>query len=438
MADRQRIMIDGFNLALPRGTGVATYGYNLALAAQGMGLKVDGLYGLRAPYSPKLREIVFYEALGGEEATGVKRWQWKGLRELSLLVRPKLARELPSPGTGSVVTEQFAYRLPSFDRLFTSPGLFEMAHRHFRRYGLFMHVRVPNPPAIMHWTYPLPIRLVGAKNIYTLHDLVPLRLPFASLDNKRLYYKLMRACVAKGDHICTVSDASLQDIATAFPRAAGKITNTFQAVRLPKSVLETSEEDVETSVRSIFNLPYKGYFMFFGAVEPKKNVARLIEAYLSLSTNTPLVIVGTRAWGSDVELRLLQKDEIQPFKAMFKNIRRIDYLPRNLLMRLVRGAKAVAFPSLYEGFGLPALEAMMLGTPVITSTTSSLPEVVGDAALKVDPYSVPDIAAALRALDGDGALRANLSAQGKARAQNFTMDRYQQALRGMYDQVLAR
>ncbi|MFM5886128.1 MAG: glycosyltransferase family 4 protein, partial [Novosphingobium sp.] len=161
-------------------------------------------------------------------------------------------------------------------------------------------------------------------------------------------------------------------------------------------------------------------------------------AYLSLSTSTPLVIVGTRAWGSEVELRLLQKDEIQPLKATFKNVRRIDYLPRNLLMRLVRGAKAVAFPSLYEGFGLPALEAMMLGTPVITSTTSSLPEVVGDAALKVDPYSVPDIAAALRALDGDAALRANLAEQGKARAQNFTMDRYQQALRGMYDQVLAR
>lgn len=438
MADRQRIMIDGFNLALPRGTGVATYGHNLALAAQGMGLKVDGLYGLRAPYSPKLREIVFYEALGGEASTKVKRWQFKGFRELSLLVRPKLARELPSPGAGKVVTDQFAYRLPSFDRLFTSPDLFEMAHRHFKRYGLFMHVRVPNPPAIMHWTYPLPIKLDGAKNVYTLHDLVPLRLPFASLDNKRLYYKLMKACVAKGDHICTVSDASLNDIVAAYPDAAGKITNTYQAVRLPRTVLETTEDDVEASVRSIFNLPYKGYFMFFGAVEPKKNVARLIEAYLSLSTSTPLVIVGTRAWGSEVELRLLQKDEIQPFKATFKNIRRIDYLPRNLLMRLVRGAKAVAFPSLYEGFGLPALEAMMLGTPVLTSTSSSLPEVVGDAALKVDPYSVPSIAEALRALDGDAALRANLAAQGKARAQNFTMDSYQQALRAMYDRVLAR
>lgn len=438
MAELNRIMIDGFNLALPRGTGVATYGYNLAQAGQGLGLKVDGLYGLRAPFNRKLREIVFYEALGGEQSTKPPRWQFKGLREASLLIRPKLARDIPPLGQGLVVADQFAYRLPKFDRLFTSPDLFEMAHRHFKRYGVFMHVRVPNPPQIMHWTYPLPIKLDGAKNVYTLHDLVPLRLPFASLDNKRLYQKLMRACVTKGDHICTVSDASRDDILRLFPTDPGKVTNTLQAVRLSKAILDTSEEDVEQTVRAIFNLPYKGYFLFFGAVEPKKNVGRLIEAYLTLPTKTPLVIVGTRAWGSEAELRLLQKDELQPLKTTFKNIRRIDYLPRNLLMRLVRGAKAVTFPSLYEGFGLPALEAMMLGTPVLTSNTSSLPEVVGSAALTVDPYDTSAIAAALRALDEDDALRARLSHEGKARAQAFSMDSYQDRLRAMYEGILAR
>ncbi|MEY4951623.1 MAG: hypothetical protein RL299_47 [Pseudomonadota bacterium] len=431
-------MIDGFNLSLPRGTGVATYGYNLALAAQGMGLKVDGLYGLRAPFSQKLREIVFYEALGGEASTKVKRWQFKGLRESSLLIRPKLARQLPQPGQGQVVTDQFSYRLPSFDRLFTSPDLFEMAGRHFKRYGLFMHVRVPDPPQIMHWTYPFPIKLDGAKNIYTLHDLVPLRLPFASLDNKRIYWKLMRACIRKADHICTVSEASRDDILRMFKAREDKVTNTYQAVRFSKAVLETTEQEVEDSVRSIFNLPYKGYFMFFGAVEPKKNVNRLIEAYLSLSLKTPLVIVGARAWGSDAELRLLQKDEIQPLKATFKNVRRIDYLPRPLLMRLVRGAKAVAFPSLYEGFGLPALEAMMLGTPVLTTNTSSLPEVVGDAALTVNPYDVGAIAAGLRALDEDADLRARLSAAGVKQAANYDMLAYQNRLAAMYDKVLGR
>jgi glycosyltransferase involved in cell wall biosynthesis len=430
-------MIDGFNLAMPRGTGVATYGFSLARVLRDMGLGVEGLYGLRTPFNRKLREIMFYESLGGEHQTRPPRkFSLLGVRELSLLVRPKAARQIPLGQSSQVETQQFAHRTPEFDRLFTSPDLFDQAIRHFKRYGLFLPVRVPNPPEVAHWTYPMPVRLLGARNIYTIHDLVPLRLPHTTLDNKRHYHKLIRACVRKGDHICTVSEASQRDIEALFPRARGKVTNTYQAVQLPQPIVEASDEDIETSLRTIFNLPYKGYFMFFGAVEPKKNVARLIEAYLTTGIKTPLVIVGTRAWGGDVELRLLQRDEIQPLKATFRNIRRIDYLPRNLLMRLVRGAKAVAFPSLYEGFGLPVLEAMMLGTPVLTSTSSSLPEIVGEAAIKDDPYSVGEIAAALRRLDGDAALRSELSEAGKARAAEYDMASYQRRLSGMYTQVM--
>lgn len=431
-----RIMIDGFNLALPRGTGVATYGYNLALAAREAGHGVEALYGLRAPFNRKLRDIMFYESMGNEHVTkSPKPWQPAFYREFSLLARPKAAREISIDG--SVIGKQFAHRMPEFDRIFTSPDLFDQATRHFRRFGTFVPVRVPNPPEIMHWTYPLPVRLIGAKNIYTLHDLVPLRLPFASLDNKRAYFKLIRACVKRADHICTVSEASRLDIERMFPAAVGKVTNTFQAVRLPPAALEMKDAEVNATLRNIFNLPPKGYFLFFGAVEPKKNVGRLIEAYLSLSTKTPLVIVGTRAWGSEVELRLLQRDEVQPLKATFRNIRRIDYLPRNLLLRLVSGAKAVAFPSLYEGFGLPTLEAMMLGTPVLTGNTSSLPEVVGDAALLVDPYKPAEIAAGLHRLDIDAELRARLSAAGKARAERYSMANYSVQLADMYRRVLA-
>lgn len=433
-----RIMIDGFNLALPRGTGVATYGFNLALAARGMGLGVEGMYGLRAPFNRKLREIMFYESMGeGHQTRPPAKFSLSGFRELSLLLRPKLARQIPQAEDSRVDTQAFAHRLPRFDRLFTSPDLFDQAMRHFRRFGLFLPLRVPDPPQIAHWTYPLPVRLVGARNIYTLHDLVPLRLPHTTLDNKRQYYKLVHACVRKGDAICTVSEASARDIGMLFPQSAGKVFNTYQAVDLPPSITDLDEAEVETTVRQIFNLPYKGYFLFFGAIEPKKNVGRLIEAYLASGCTTPLVIVGTRAWGSDVELRLLQKDEIQPLKATFRNIRRIDYLPRSLLMRLVRGARAVTFPSLYEGFGLPALEAMMLGTPVLTSNTSSLPEVVGDAALTVDPYKPADIIAALRRLDTDEGLRAQLSAAGRKQAATYAVPAYQQRLADMYGRVLA-
>lgn len=431
-------MIDGFNLALPKGTGVATYGFNLALAVQGMEMQVDGLYGLRAPHNPALREMVFYEDLNGDAGPPPRRWLPDVVHDLPRLVLVKQALELPAPGQGEVEAGQFAHRLPAFSRLFSASGLFETAHRNFRRTGRFMRVRVPDPPAIMHWTYPLPITLQGARNIYTLHDLVPLRLPYATLDNKRHYARLVRQCALRGDHVCTVSEASRADILRLLDADPDKVTNTGQAVLLGQRIQDAEAEEVEESIRSIFNLPHKGYFLFFGAVEPKKNVGRLIEAYLSLSTRTPLVIAGVRAWGSDAELRLLQKDELQPMKAVFRNVRRIDYLPRELLLRLVRGAKAVAFPSLYEGFGLPALEAMQLGTPVLTSNTSSLPEVVGDAALTVDPYDVGAIAAGLNALDHDAQLRARLSAAGVLQAAKYDMQSYQNRLRAMYDKVLAK
>jgi glycosyltransferase involved in cell wall biosynthesis len=430
-----RVMIDGFNLALPRGTGVSTYGYNLALAAQGLGFDVGAIYGSRAPFNRRLREIMFYESLGNEHVTKVPRIgspTW--LNELTMLARTRRAREIPV--NGNVIAQQFGNRLPQFDSLFTSPDLFDLGTRHFRRFGTFLKVRVPNPPDIMHWTYPVPVTMVGTKNVYTLHDLVPLRLPFASLDNKRHYYKLIRACLRKADHICTVSEASREDIFKLFPAEAREVTNTFQAVTMSPAILDSTDAEVEQSVRSIFNLPYKGYFMFFGAVEPKKNVARLIEAYLSMSTSTPLIIVGSRAWGSEAELRLLQRDEVQPLKATFRNIRRIDYLPRNLLMRLVRGAKAVAFPSLYEGFGLPVLESMLLGTPVVTANSSSLPEVAGGAAMLVDPYKPMEIAAALQMLDTDAQLRERLSIAGKAQAAKYAMEPYQKRLSAMYADIL--
>ena len=431
-----RVLIDGFNLALPRGTGVATYGYQLAGALKGMGVPVGGLYGLRAPFNPKLRDVMFYEALGGEHQTHTpRRLSPNWFREMTLTLRDRRARAIPQDGR--VVARQFAHRLPEFDGgLYTAPDIFDLAGRNFARLGLFSNVHVPGPVEVMHWTYPLPVKLSGVANVHTMHDLVPLKLPYASADRKRYYFKLMRAVARRADRIVTVSESSRRDIIEFFPFAEPKIVNTYQAVRVPDAVLDESDEDVAAAIRSIFNLPFRGYFLFFGAIEPKKNVNRLIEAYLSLATKTPLVIVGRRTWGADEELRLLQRDELQPLKATFKTIRRIDYLPRALLMRLIRGAKAVTFPSIYEGFGLPVLEAMMLGTPVLTSNLSSLPEVGGAAALYVDPYDPRSIRAGLAQLDSDAQLRATLSAAGRVQAERFSLARYQERLTRLYEELL--
>ena len=115
-----------------------------------------------------------------------------------------------------------------------------------------------------------------------------------------------------------------------------------------------------------------------------------------------------------------------------RTVRRFPYLPLDHLVSLIRGARAVLFPSLYEGFGLPVLEAMLLGTPVMTSNVSSLPEIAGDAALLVDPYDVEAMSRAIRDLDADNGLRSELAARGRLRAEVFSAKAYERRLTSLY------
>jgi glycosyltransferase involved in cell wall biosynthesis len=322
----------------------------------------------------------------------------------------------------------------------TSADLFEIAHRHFRLYGRFLPLRMANPPQIMHWTYPVPVELVGSRNIYTLHDIVPLKLPFTTLDAKRHYHALLSRCIARAAHICTVSEASRADIIAEFGMDPARITNTYQASPMADASPGDPAEDA-AAIEGIFGLKSQGYFLYFGAIEPKKNVGRLIVAYLSIRSDTPLVMVGGRSWRSEDELRLLpQGDEAETDhgRKLAERIIRLDHLPRPLLRRLIRTARAVVFPSIYEGFGLPVLEAMELGTPVLTSSVSALPEIAGDAALLVDPYDVEAIADGLRALDADPALRSRLATAGPLRAMRFSGAHFNERLDAMYARVVAQ
>jgi glycosyltransferase involved in cell wall biosynthesis len=114
----------------------------------------------------------------------------------------------------------------------------------------------------------------------------------------------------------------------------------------------------------------------------------------------------------------------------------LEYVSLSLLVSLIRGARSVLFPSLYEGFGLPVLESMLLGTPVLSSRTSSIPEVAGDAALLVGPYDVGAIAEGIRSLDSNESLRAELSERGRRQAALFSEAAYAKRLAGVYEQVL--
>lgn len=441
MTDPQpgRIGIDGFNLAMPHGTGVATYARTLAQACSGLGRRVDLVYGLNvAPNSaPEQRETLFFAALAegrsGAEAP-TRRSPVGHLRRLML--SPATRQLVEVPMGGRVIRRGIADRVPAFDRLFTLDRLFYLGARYLRRYGRLLPVRVPDPPAIMHWTYPVPVRMVGSRNVYTIHDLVPLRLPYLSLEDKRYHERLLHACVAESAHILTVSEISRRDILAYLPVAPEKVTNSYQALPERRAPVPAAADD-RRSLSAIFDLAPQGYFLFFGAIEPKKNVGRLIEAYLGAAIDTPLVIAGPDAWCAQEELRLLTAPHGAP-AGVRERIRRLGYLPTDHLDLLVRGARAVVFPSLYEGFGLPVLEAMAAGVPVIAGTEGALPEILGDAGRLVDPYDIVAIRTALIELDRDDGLRAALAAAGERRARDFTMAHYQARIHALHLRLMAR
>jgi glycosyltransferase involved in cell wall biosynthesis len=436
---RISIGIDGFNLAMPRGTGVATYGYGLAEAVRGLGHSTLGLFGIDVGDRAETRELLFWDRIGKERGPETRKQHRRRLRrEWIRSFLPVHGYEVPL--SGAVETQGFAGRLPPFDRIVSSPALWEVAEKRLRRQGSFLTLRMPDPPEIMHWTYPIPVRLEGARNIYTLHDLVPLKLPYTTLDDKQVYHRLIELCVAQGDHICTVSESSRRDILDLFPAIApDRVTNSYQTAPVPEALLARDPAEDAAVVDGMFGLKRRDYFLFFGALDPKKNLARIIEAYLTSGSDTPLVIVGARHWGTEQESRIFGGKGISLYgEAAAKGLVQLDYLPREMLLRLARGAKAVLFPSLYEGFGLPALEAIRLGTPVIASTTSSLPEVVGEAGLLVDPYDPAAIAGAIRAIDGDPAVTARIEAAAPAQAARFSDAAYAGRLAAMYERVLAQ
>lgn len=438
-ADRPpRIFIDGYNLALEQGTGVATYARNLSFCLRDLGAEVGVLYGTKAStisMNSLLREIAFFDPRVGQPPKIMQAVN--ALRRAFRSAFGEIATQVPI--TGRVVRDTYKSRLPHFDHMWNVQNLFDAQRLHFKIYRTRMSVHFRQAPQIMHWTYPLAIKVRGARNAYTMHDLVPLRLPYTTLDNKRVYYRLAHQLGRRSDHIITVSEASKRDIMSLLGVPEEKVTNTYQAVDIPARYARKPLSDVKSEIEGTFGLGYRKYFLFFGAIEPKKNVGRLIEAYLASGVQDPLVLVGKKAWKSREELRLLfGNDHVRYLftqdgvTQQRRRVQHIDYAPFPLLVSLIRGAKAVVFPSLYEGFGLPALEAMLLGTPVLTSNTSSMPEVVGDAALKVDPYDVQALVEGIRALDADAELRGRLAQAGPGQAALFSPERYRVRLRDAY------
>ena len=432
----RRIYFDGLNLSLEHGTGIATYTRLLARIVRELGYDTGAVYSSphRPPKNPLLREILFFDPHNASRISSSRRYYNYLVDQIQYTrgVRPN-----PLNLSGTIITEQFHTRLPLRDHIFVSRNLFANARLYYSWSGRFADLRFEAKPDILHCTYQLPLRAKGACNIYTIHDLVPLRLPFATLDNKRQAYRLLRKIAAEADHIVTVSEQSRRDIIEILGADPARITNTFESVDFPHEYTERPDALVAEQLASSLQLEMGGYLLFYGAFEPKKNVGRLIDAYLQSAVDLPLVITGPPGWGTEPEAALLVqlREEERSQRRSRRRFYRIEYASRSLLVTLIRGARAVLFPSLYEGFGLPVLESMLLGTPVVTSRTSSLPEIGGDAVLYVNPYEVEDIARAIRTIAADDDLCAELSRRGRAQAELFSVERYRERVAALYERL---
>ena len=437
------ILYEAENFNKPGGTGIKTYVENLAQSARAIGFETEALLSTVRPVDakdPLLAEIDFYDAK--RKLSPLEKIL--GIPARYVFGAPFGLRTTLLPETGVVIRPDDTRSADSiaFDRVRLSCRIAEAARFHMARYGTLASLRIKEQTDIFHATQAIPLRVPGAINVYTIHDIVPLRLPYTTLDNKKVFLKTLREVCRRADHIVTVSEHTRRDILSVVDIPESKITNTYQTVRIPALLLSQSDQDVAKLVENVFGLEPNKYFLFVGALEPKKNVARLIDAYAASGVSGPLVIAGGLGWGYDDAVARVEQEHFQSFRIAadrairVRKVRRFEYLSFMNLVALIRGAKALLFPSLYEGFGLPVLESMILGTPVMTSNSSSLPEVAGDAAILVDPFDVVAMARAIRALDSDSDLRAGLVERGRIQAQKFSPEAYRVRIEALYKGLL--
>lgn len=312
---------------------------------------------------------------------------------------------------------------------------------------LWHRLRLPLPadallgwPALYHSPdYTLP-PLARARGIVTIHDLSFEALPDVHHPSLRRY--LQRAVphsIARADHVFADSESTKQEIVRTYGTEPTKISVVYPGVEprfRPFDPIAPDDAAALAEVRQRYSLT-RPFLLIVGTLEPRKNIATLIRAFAAYrATGDPaveLVIAGGGGW-------LGEKERLQAIvqqAGLGEQVRFAGFVPDEQLPALINLARAMVYPSLYEGFGFPVLEALACGVPSITTRNTSLPEAGGKAALYIeDPRDVEALAGAMARVLGDDALRARMVAQGLAHARTFTWEATGRRVLELYRQVL--
>ncbi len=366
-----------------------------------------------------------------DRLTGVGRYAVELTRALRRL-DPSLETTLLNPYPDSTLDWYREFPTYSLPALRLMPGLVTVGNWELHRAASRLKLDILHDPT---GVAPFVAPRGAYRRVVTVHDGIPYVYPRTQpLLTQLIFRTLIPLARYTADAVITLSESAKCDLAerAGIPR-----------VKLHVTPLATTHEPEDSPVPVDPVLRRLGvqrpYFLFVGALHPRKNLHRILEAIVSLRTAAPatglanLVVVGPPSWGARAVHAELLRNTGPGAEVVY-----LGYVSDRDLDVLYRGALALVFPSLYEGFGLPVLEAMVRGTPVITSSTSSLPEVAGDAALLVDPSSTGAIRAAMERILGDEGLRRTLREKGFQRAKAFSWDDTALKTLEVYRAVLGR
>lgn len=274
---------------------------------------------------------------------------------------------------------------------------------------------------------------VRGKKITTIHDMTIKTYPETVRLTSRVMAKLnLRTTCKRATRIITSSEFSKSEIVKYLKVSPEKISVLYSGVDL-NVYKPCKDEDAKERIKHKYGIS-KEYYLYLGTLEPRKNIERLILAYSMLkeeSKDIPkLVIAGKKGWMYEDIFNVVSEKNLK------KHVIFTGYVDSEDAPILMSAAVAFVFPSLYEGFGMPPLEAMACGTPVITSNCASLPEVVGDAAILVNPYSVEEIMDALKQVYVDKEVSRILAKRGEERAKLFAWDKISHMLYEIYKEVM--